>query len=169
MILGVIQSFINALSLCKRKSCNFDQDSSQMQKCVSASLNLQLNVYCEISNPHYSFHSDNIISQLYTAFVAFCDRLCPSQCHIYQESCEIIRHLSVQKRTILQTWYTSYFFLETKLFCLSRQKVEIFSSLFDLGFRENLQNVSSFRQHSDDIFYQGNKTCPNELKICEVS
>ena len=44
-----------------------------------------------------------------------------------------------------------------------------FQHLFDLEFRETLQNFTSFSQHSEDLFSMGNKSCPNELKFCEVS
>ena len=41
--------------------------------------------------------------------------------------------------------------------------------LFDLGFRETLQNFSSFRQTCRRHFSMGKKNCPNELKFYEVS
>ena len=44
-----------------------------------------------------------------------------------------------------------------------------FQHLFDLGFRETLQNFSLFRQTFRQHFSTRNKSCPNELKSYGVS
>ena len=52
---------------------------------------------------------------------------------------------SVGWRTILGTWYTSYFF-RNKIFLFVKIKSWNFQHLFDLRFRETFQNFSSFIQ-----------------------
>jgi hypothetical protein len=79
-----------------------------------------------------------------------------------------MQHLLVSKRTILESWYTSCFF-KNKTFLFVKIETWNFQHLFDLQFHEILQNFKSFRQHSEDIFMMGNKSCPNELKFCEIS
>ena len=77
-------------------------------------------------------------------------------------------HPSVEKRTIMETWYTSYFF-RNKTFLFVKIESSNFQHQFDLGFHEPLQNFSSFRQTFRQLFSMGNKSCLNELKFCEVS
>ena len=55
-------------------------------------------------------------------------------------------------------WYMVHFnFFRNKTFLFVKIENWFFHHLFDLGFREILQNFSSFRQHSDDIFLWGIK------------
>jgi hypothetical protein len=56
-----------------------------------------------------------------------------------------IRHVLAEERTIHDTWYTLYFF-RNKTFLFVKRESWNFQQLFDLGFRETLQNFSSFRQ-----------------------
>ena len=59
---------------------------------------------------------------------------------------------------------TLHIFLGTKLFFMIENWK--FQHLFDFGFRETLQNFSSFRQIFRRHFSMGSLT---ELKVCEVS
>ena len=97
-------------------------------------------------------------------------------------------HLSVERRTILETWYTFYFF-RNKTFLFVKIDSWNFQHLFDLEFRETSQNVSSFpiENMSSELFPKKSKKDPkiqttdrknrnknclnelNELKFCEVS
>ena len=64
---------------------------------------------------------------------------------------------------------TLHIFLGIKLFLFVKIESWNFQQLFDLGFRETLQNFNSFNQTFRWHFSRGNKSCPNELKFCEVS
>ena len=63
----------------------------------------------------------------------------------------------------LQTFYRNKTFLFVKIESWN------FQQLFDLGFCKTLQNFSSLRQTFRQHFSTGNKSCPNELKLCEIS
>ena len=63
----------------------------------------------------------------------------------------------------ISTGVTSYFF-RNKTFLFVKIEIWNFQHLFDLGFRENLQNFSSFRQTFRRQFSTGNKSCLNEPK-----
>ena len=76
------------------------------------------------------------------------------------------RHLLAEIRTIHGT---CQIFFRNKTFLSLKIESWNFQHLFDLGFRETLQNFSPFRQTFRWHFSMGNKSCPNELKFCEVS
>ena len=64
---------------------------------------------------------------------------------------------------------TLQFFFRNKTFLFVKIESWNFQQLFDLGFRETLQNFSSFRKTFRRHFSTGNKSCFNDLKFCEVS
>ena len=76
-------------------------------------------------------------------------------------------HLLAEKITILCTRYTWLLGIKTFLFV----KIESwdFQHLFDFEFRETLQKLRSFKQHSENIFSIGIKSYLNELKSWKIS
>ena len=73
------------------------------------------------------------------------------------------------KKELSMVHVTLHIFLGIKLFLFVKIESWNFQQLFDEGFCETLQNFSTFRQIFRWHFSRGNKSCPNELKICEVS
>ena len=72
------------------------------------------------------------------------------------------------KITIHGTWYNSIFFRNKTFFFVKIENWN-FQQLFDREFREILQNFRSFRWTFRKHFSMGNKSCPNELKFCDIS
>ena len=81
----------------------------------------------------------------------------------------VARHYSIcwLKKELSMVHGTLYIFFMNKTFFCQDRKLKFSASV--LGFRETLQNFSSFRQKFRQHFSMGNKSCPNELKFCEVS
>ena len=63
-------------------------------------------------------------------------------------------NISWLKKELSMVHGTLYNFFRNKTFLFVKIESWNFQQLFDLGFRETLQNFSSFRQNSDSIFLQ---------------
>ena len=66
-------------------------------------------------------------------------------------------------------WYISYFFCRNEILWFVKIESWNFQNLFDWEVCETLQNFSSFQKTIILHFSMENKSCPNELKFCEVS
>jgi hypothetical protein len=93
---------------------------------------------------------------------------CQSQSHIYLLVELRDNTTSVVWRKNCPWWYMELVFFRNKTFLFVKIESWLFQHLFDLGFRETLQNFSSFRQTYRQHFSTGNKSCPNELTFWKV-
>ena len=82
---------------------------------------------------------------------------------------ELVDEREYQKVQMKPTMVHFKFFLGIKLFCLSRQKAEIFSISLIQDFVKPCKLSAHSDKHLDDIFVQVIKSCPNQLKFCGVS
>ena len=88
---------------------------------------------------------------------------------IYTRRVKIYYGIWWLKKELSMVHGTLQFFFRNKTFLFVKIESWNFQQLFDLGFRETLQNLSSFRPIFRQHFSRGNKSCLNELKFCEVS